>query len=80
EVCNEYVPAIRGDKRITIIYGIKNGRTFHGVGFFPGDGEGNPPAFLTFSDGDVYVKPIKEKDAFEKVDTVYYLHGNIYET
>ena len=80
EVCNEYVPAIRGDKRITIIYGIKNGRTFHGAGLFPGDGEGNPPAFLTFSDGDVYVKPIKEKDAFEKVDTVYYLHGNIYET
>ena len=80
EICNEYVPVIRGDKRITIIYGIKNGRTYHGSGLFVGDGEGNPPAFLTFSDGDVYVKPIKEKDAFEKVDTVYYLHGNIYET
>lgn len=80
EICNEYVPAIRGDKRITVIYGIKNGRTFHGAGLFPGDGEGNPPAFLTFSDGDVYVKPIKEKGAFEKIDTVYYLHGNIYET
>lgn len=80
EVCNEYVPVIRGDKRITVIYGIKNGRTFHGAGLFPGDGEGNPPAWLTFSDGDIYVKPIKEKDAFEKVDTVFYLHGNIYET
>lgn len=80
EICNEYVPTIRGDKRITVIYGIKNGRAFHGAGLFPGDGEGNPPAFLTFSDGDVYVKPIKEKDAFEKIDTVYYLHGNIYET
>ena len=45
-----------------------------------GDGAGNPPAFLTFSDGDVYVMPIKGKDAFERVDTVYYLHGNIYET
>lgn len=80
EICNEYVPAIRGDKRITVIYGIKNGRTFHGAGLFPGDGAGNPPAFLTFSDGDVYVMPIKGKDAFERVDTVYYLHGNIYET
>ena len=80
EICNEYVPVIRGDKRITVVYGIRNGRTFHGAGLFPGDGEGNPPAFLTFSEGDVYVKPIKGKDAFEKIDTVYYLHGNIYDT
>ena len=80
EICNEYVPTIRGDKRITVVYGIKNGRTFHGAGFFPGDEEGNPPAFLTFSEGDVYVKPIKGTGTYEKKDTVYYLHGNIYET
>ena len=80
EICNEYVPVIRGDKRITVIYGIKDGRTFHGAGFFPGDGEGNPPAWLTFSEGDVYVKPVKGAGAFEKMNRVYYLHGNIYET
>ena len=80
EICNEYVPVIRGDKRITVIYGIKDGRTFHGAGFFPGDGEGNPPAWLTFSEGDVYVKPVKGSGAFEEMNRVYYLHGNIYET
>ena len=80
EICNEYVPVIRGDKRITVIYGIKDGRTFHGAGFFPGDGEGNPPAWLTFSEGDVYVKPVKGAGAFEKMNKLYYLHGNIYET
>ncbi len=80
EICNEYVPVIRGDKRITVVYGIKDGRTFHGAGFFPGDGEGNPPAWLTFSEGDVYVKPVKGAGAFEKMNRVYYLHGNIYET
>jgi len=80
EICNEYVPVIRGDKRITVVYGIKNGRPFHGAGLFPGDGEGNPPAWLTFSEGDVYVKPIKGAGAFEKIKDVYYLHGNIYET
>ena len=80
EICNEYVPAIRGDRRINVVYAIRNGRTFHGAGLFPGDGEGNPPAWLTFSDGEVYVNPIEGKSAYETIDTVYYLHGNIYET
>ena len=80
EVCNEYVPKIRSDRRITVIYGIQNGRTFHGAGLFPGDGEGNPPAYLTFSDGDCYVKPIKGKKGTDILQDVYYLHGHIYET
>lgn len=80
EVCNEYVPTIRGDRRITVVYAIKNGRTFHGAGLFPGDGEGNPPAWLTFSDGEVYVKPITGMGATDILDTVFYMHGNIYDT
>lgn len=80
EICNEYVPVIRGDKRITVVYAIRNGRTFHGAGLFPGDGEGNPPAWLTFSEGKVYVDPIKKKTPSATIDTVYFMHGNIYET
>ena len=80
EICNEYVPVIRGDKRINVIYSIRNGCTFHGAGLFPGDGEGNPPAWLTFSDGKVYVDPIKNKSFSSMIDTVYYMRGNIYET
>ena len=80
EICNEYVPVIRGDKRINVIYAIRNGCTFHGAGLFPGDGDGNPPAWLTFSDGKVYVDPIKNKSFSSTIDTVYYMHGNIYET
>jgi hypothetical protein len=80
EVCNEYVPKIRSDRRITVIYSIQNGRTFHGAGLFPGDGEGNPPSFITFSDGDCYVKPIKDKKGTDILKDVYYIHGHIYDT
>lgn len=80
EICNEYVPNIRGDKRIPVVYGIKDGRSFIGAGFFPGDGEGNPPAWLTFSDGDCYVKPLQGFDNDKRLTTIYYLNGNIYET
>lgn len=78
EVCNEFVPKLRGDKRVTVFYPIRNGRTDIGQGFFPGDGEGNPPAFLTFSDGEVYVNPLTGASYHQVVNTVYYLHGNLY--
>lgn len=80
EVCNEYVPTIRGDRRVTVVYPVKNGRTFHGSGLFPGDGEGNPPAWLTFSDGQVYVKPVSGMGATDVIDSVFFIHGNIYTT
>lgn len=79
EICNEYVPQIRGDQRITVFYPIYNGRTRIGQGLFPGDGEGNPPAYLTFSDGSVYVNPIDGYGYNDKITTAYYLHGNIYD-
>ena len=78
EICQEYVPKIRSDRRITVYYPIFEGRTRIGQGLFPGDGEGNPPAVLTFSDGDVYVNPIDGYGTHEKVTTAYYIHGNLY--
>lgn len=56
EICNEYVPSVRSDKRITAIYPIVNGITHITMGVFPGDGE-NRPAFLSFADSEVYVNP-----------------------
>jgi hypothetical protein len=79
EICNEYVPHIRGDKRIPVIYGIRNGRPFLGAGLYPGDGDANPPAWLTFSDSEVYVDPVEDADIDDQIKTLYYLHGNIYE-
>ena len=78
EICNEYVPKIRTDKRITVFYPIKDGRTRIGQGIFPGDGEGNPPALLTFSEGDCYVNPIEGYGYNDRLTELYYLHGNLY--
>lgn len=78
EICSEYVPKIRTDKRITVFYPIKGGRTRIGQGIFPGDGEGNPPAMLTFSEGDCYVNPIDGYGYYDRITELYYLHGNLY--
>lgn len=80
EICNEYVPLLKANKRISVIYPVKNGQPFHGTGLFPGDGQGCGPAWLTFSEGDVYVLPIEGTNSSTKLDSVYYLHGNIYLT
>lgn len=77
EVCNEYVPSIRSDKRITVIYPIVNGITRITMGLFPGDGE-NRPAYLTFSDGSVYVDPLDGYSSSVKLDKIYCLHGSLY--
>lgn len=77
ELCNEYVPSIRSDKRITVIYPIVNGITRITMGLFPGDGE-NRPAYLTFSDGSVYVDPLDGYSSSVKLDKIYCLHGSLY--
>lgn len=80
EIANEYVPKIRSDRRITVYYPILNGRTRIGQGLFPGDGEGNPPAMLTFSDGDVYVNPIDGYGNQDVIKRIYYIHGSLYDS
>ena len=51
EVCSEYVPAIRSDKRVTIAYPIYQQGIRLNQGLFPGDGT-HRPAFVAFSGGD----------------------------
>ena len=77
EVCNEYVPAVRSDKRITVVYPIVNGITRITMGLFPGDGE-NRPAYLSFADDGVYVNPLDGYGTTDELETLYYLHGNLY--
>lgn len=79
EICNEYVPTLRGDRRVPVVYGLRDGSPFIGAGFFPGDGEGNPPAWLTFSDGQVYVRPIEGCDADSVMRRIFFINGRIYE-
>ncbi|MDE6577977.1 MAG: hypothetical protein K2J82_08065 [Muribaculaceae bacterium] len=79
EICEEYVPKIRSDRRIKVFYPIYNGKTNHAQGLFAGDGEGNRPAHLSFYEGTCYVTPIEEYGAFEKLTDLYYIHGNLYE-
>lgn len=78
EVCNEYVPKVRADRRITVIYPIVSGVTRITQGLFPGDGEGNRPAWLVFGSSDVYVNPIDGYGSTDRLDTLYYLHGSLY--
>lgn len=78
EICNEYVPTLKANERVNVIYPIRNGRPFHGTGLYPGDGNGCGPAWLTFSEGDVYVLPVEGTNSSTKIDSVFYLHGNLY--
>lgn len=78
EVCNEYVPKLRGDKRVTVYYPIANGTTKLTEGIFPGDGEGNRPAYLAFSDDNVYINPISGYGYNDILDKIYYVHGHLY--
>ena len=78
EICQEYVPKICSDRRITVLYPIFQGITRLGQGLFPGDGTGNPPAILTFSDGDVFVNPIDGYGYRDQIQKAYYIHGNLY--
>lgn len=78
EVCNEYVPKIRSDRRVTVAYPIKNGRTQLAQGIFVGDGEGNRPARLFFANGEVEVNPLYELGDHDILNKLYYVHGNLY--
>ena len=77
EICQEYVPKIRSDRRIVVYYPILEGRTRIGQGIFRGDGD-MPPCTLAFSDGDLYVDPIEGYGSGDILDTLYYVHGNLY--
>lgn len=78
EVCNEYVPELRGDRRVTIFYPIYKGKTNIRRGFFLGDGE-NAPAEVTFDNvGGCYVRQLEKYGPGDRLDTLYYIDGAFY--
>lgn len=50
EIAREYLPFMRTDKKVTVIYPVnpENGRTDYINGFFVGDGEGHAPGQITW--------------------------------
>ena len=80
EVCNEYVPELRGDRRVNIFYPIYKGQTNIRRGYFLGDGE-NAPAEVTFDNvGGCYVRQLEGYDPGQRITTLYYIDGGFYPT
>ena len=78
EICNEYVPQIRDDKRVTIIYPISNQRSNIHRGIFPGNGE-NPPCEVSFDEwGGCYVAQMEGFHPGDIIDSLYYIDGALY--
>lgn len=82
EICNEYVPELRGDRRVTIFYPIFRQQTNIRRGIFLGDSE-NAPAEVTFdNEGGCYVRPLTtEIEGYHPGDllnTLYYIDGAFY--
>lgn len=78
EICNEYVPELRGDRRVTIFYPIYKQQANIRRGVFPGDGE-NPPSEVTFdNEGGCYVRPLEGYQVGDILHTLYYIDGAFY--
>lgn len=75
EVCQEYVPAIRTDKRVTIVYPIYKNRIRLTQGIFLGD-DIYPPSKVVFGGSKAYVVPLTLKDNKRTIETLYYVNGN----
>ncbi|MBQ3688335.1 MAG: hypothetical protein II937_00540 [Bacteroidales bacterium] len=76
EICNEYVPKIRSDRRVTVIYPISEGIIKMSQGIFIGDGQ-NQPATVGFSDASCFVYPISTTAMGEILSKIYYIRGNL---
>ena len=80
EICNEYVPELRGDRRVNIFYPIYKDMTNIRRGIFLGDGE-NAPAEVTFdNNGGCYVRQLEGYGPGDCLSTLYYIDGAFYPT
>lgn len=78
EICNEYVPELRGDQRITIFYPIYQGRSNIRRGIFPGDGQNAPAEVMFDTQGGCYVRPLDGYKPGDRLTTLYYIDGAFY--
>lgn len=77
QICNEYIPDIKADERVTVYYPVIDGKPVFTRGLYLGDGEGNPPAAISFSGAYAYIKPITGVDVMQKQSTFYYSDGRL---
>lgn len=76
QVCSEYVPKIRTDERVTIVYPIYKQHIRMNQGLFLGDGI-HQPAIVGFSGADCCVNPIYDLAPGVRIDRFYYVNGNL---
>ena len=65
QVCNEYIPNINRDKRVTVVYPV-----VYNMGFYLGDGKSHKPARVSWYGTNVAVEAYEELD-YEAATTVY---------
>jgi len=76
EVCSEYVPNIRTDQRITVVYPIYKYNIRMNQGIFLGDGI-HQPAYIGFSGSNCYVNPIDSLAPGRIIKRFWYVNGNL---
>lgn len=78
EICNEYIPDIRTDRRVVVVYPIVNGKPNIAQGIFLGDGDGSLPAYVAFEGAKVYIQPIGNQKSNSVISEVYNIQGSLY--
>ena len=58
-ICNEYMPAINKEKRVTVVYPVVNNKTLWNVGYFIGS-NGQPPAKVCTQRGVINITSLKD--------------------
>ncbi|MBP3850263.1 MAG: hypothetical protein J6E43_05550, partial [Prevotella sp.] len=70
QVCNEYIPNINRDERVTVVYPVVNNKARYNMGFFLGDGKSHKPARVSWYGTNVAVEAYEELD-YGAATTVY---------
>jgi len=76
QVCSEYVPKIRTDQRVTIVYPIHEQKVRLNEGLFLGDGV-HQPAWVGFKDDDCYVNLIDDLPPGTYIKQFWFVNGNL---
>lgn len=75
-VCSEYVPKIRTDQRVTIVYPLYDQKVRLNQGLFLGDGI-HQPAWVGFKGSDCYVNLIDDLPPGYCITKFWFVHGNL---
>jgi hypothetical protein len=76
QVCSEYVPKIRTDQRVTIVYPIHEQKVRLNEGLFLGDGI-HQPAWVGFKGNDCYVNLIDNLAPGTCIKQFWFVNGNL---